>query len=282
MATSGETQLLSGQVAIVTGGGRGLGRGMAQALAAAGAAVALVGRSEAALADNAAEITQAGGRALIFPADVTDKDAITHVVESVEHQLGPISLLVNNAGMLGTPGPFWETDPDEWWRVLEVNVRGPLLCARAVMPGMVARHSGRIINVASGAALAPIPYGSPYATSKAALARLTECIALEGQQYGITAFAIDPGNVITDMSNYLIHSEPGRKYVSWFGEFMLAGNDDPPHLCANLVVLLASGKLDRLSGRFVQVSDDADLLTAYAEDILKQDLYTLRMQTLPV
>src|SRR5215831_15704847 len=144
---------LGGQVAIVTGGGRGLGRVFARSLAAAGAAVALVARSESQLAETAAEIGEAGGTALSFTADVADYTAAGRIVDQIERQLGPVNLLINNAGVATAIGPAWETEPRDWWRCFEVNLLGPYLFARAVLPGMIALGRGRIINVASGAGL---------------------------------------------------------------------------------------------------------------------------------
>ncbi len=258
MSTSSQGHQLVGQVAIVTGGGHGLGRGMARALAAAGASVAVVGRNEAQLAENVDFITGVGGRALAVIADVTDPRAVARMVTEVEQKLGGVDLLVNNAGIAGTPGPLWVTDADEWWHVLEVNLRGAYLCTRAVMVGMVTRHRGRIINVASAGALVAVPNLSPYGVSKAALVRLTECIAAEGQDYDIRAFAIDPGSVRTDMTDNLMTSDAGRTYIPWYRDFILAGGAIPAELSAELVVKLASGQLDHFSGRFVQVSEGAD------------------------
>ena len=115
---------LSGQVALVTGGGRGLGQAYAQGLAAAGAAVAVTARSTEQLDESVRLIEAAGGRALAIPADVTDRAAVEHAVATTEQALGPISLLVNNAGIAGPWKVTWETDPDEWWNTLEVNARG--------------------------------------------------------------------------------------------------------------------------------------------------------------
>ena len=110
---------------------------------------------------------------------------------------------MNNAGLLQPIGLAWEVDPDAWWRCVEVNLRGPYLCARAVLPGMVARRAGRIVNIASVAAAAPIPDGTAYASSKAALVRLTDSLAAETAEYGVGVFAVDPGNVATGMHAYL-------------------------------------------------------------------------------
>lgn len=270
---------LTGQVAIVTGGGRGLGRVMAQHLASAGVTVALVGRSMDHLTDNAATIIEVGGKAVAFAADVTDWSAIEKTANEVEANLGPVDLLVNNAGIIGVPAPLWEADPDVWWQVMDVNLRGPFLCSRAILPRMVQRHSGRIINVASGAALGMIPYGSSYCISKAALARLTESIVADAGELGIKAFALDPGSVMTDMSKYLLESEFGKKYVAWYANVFEEGNDFPAEASAKLVTFLASGQGDELTGCFLSVSDDLSDLLARSEQIQAETLYRLRLKS---
>jgi NAD(P)-dependent dehydrogenase (short-subunit alcohol dehydrogenase family) len=271
---------LSGQIALVTGGGRGLGRSMAHALASVHAVVAVVGRNEAHLKEALSEIEAAGGHAAAFPADVTDEAAVQRIVPQIEQQLGPVTLLVNNAGVVGRPGPIWEAKLDDWQHTLDVNVTGAFLCAKAVLPGMIARRQGRIINVASGAALGPIPYGQIYCVSKAALARLSECMAVDVREFGISVFTIDPGSVRTDMTEYLITSEEGRKYVPWYRDMILAGHDVPAELSARLVTMLASGKADALSGRFISVHDDFEQMLAQADQIAQDDLYALRLHKL--
>src|SRR5262249_48040481 len=153
---------LAGQVAIITGAGRGLGRAFAQSLAGAGAAVALVARSKDELEQTAAEIGAAGGTAISFVADVADHSAAATITDQVERQLGPVNLLVNNAGAATALGPVSQTEPHEWWRCFEVNVLGSYLYTRAVLPGMIALGRGRIVNIASGAGLAAIPNMSGY------------------------------------------------------------------------------------------------------------------------
>ncbi len=271
---------LSGQVAIVTGGGRGLGRAMAQALSAAKAKVAVVARTEDQLAETVGLIQQAGGHVLAIPTDIIDRNAVEQMVQTVQRELGAVDLLVNNAGVTGIPAPIWEVDPEDWQHTLDVNLHGAFLCSTSVLKAMVERHQGRIINVASGAAMGSITYGSGYCVSKAALLRLTECIADDGKAHGIIAFAIDPGSVRTAMTAYLIESEEGRTYMPWYREFILGGGDVPAELSASLVTLLASGKADHLSGRFIRVTDDVAQLILQAEQIEKDDLYTLRINTL--
>ncbi len=204
---------LHNQVALVTGGGRGLGRAFALALAQAGAAVAITSRNEAELREVAQLIEQGGGRALTITADVSNPAATRHLVATVAQQLGPVDVLVNNAGSLRAFGSVAEVEEDMWWRDLEINLRGPFLCSQAVLPGMIARRRGRIINLASGAGLGPIPNGTSYCLGKAALIRLSEIMALETQSQGITVFAIDPGTVRTAMTEYLSNSETAGQRI---------------------------------------------------------------------
>ena len=197
---------------------------------------------------------------------MTDHAAVERRVREAEQQLGPVDLLVNNAGLLTTLGPFWETDPDEYWRMFEVNLRGAWLCSHAVVPGMVARGAGRIINVASGAALRPTPLGSEYACSKAAVLRLTDCLAEMAWEHQIAVFAVSPGLVRTDLTRRGFESTPGSDWT-------------PIDRIGRLVADLASGRADRLSGRFIHVHDDLDELILHAGEIERDDLHQLRMRT---
>ena len=268
---------LKGQTAVVTGGGRGIGRAIAQALAAAGAKVAILARSAAELAETAAMIDQAGGRAQAFPADVTDAGRLPEVFASIEEALGPVDVLVNNAGILGPIAPFWETDADLWWHVMEVNLRGPMLCTHNVLPGMIQRRSGRIINVASGAAIGPYTYFSAYVASKTALVRFTECLAAEAKPYGIALFSVEPGTVRTRMSEYSVNSPEGKRWIPWFKGIFDEGLNSPPERVAQRVLHLASGRADPLSGRFLPLTDDLEVLQENLEEVERDKLYSLRM-----
>ncbi len=271
---------LTDQVAVVTGGGRGIGRAVAQALAAAGAAVAVVSRSEGELVETVGLIQHAGGRAAAFPADVTSLDAVRAVMQAAERALGPIDLLVNSAGAIKPFGPIWENDPAEWWRTMEVNVRGPLVCTQLVLPGMVARRRGRIVSVTSGAGTVSTPYYTSYVTSKAALIRLTECIALETKPYGIAVFAVAPGTVRTKMTEYSLGSHEGQTWLPWFRRIFDEHIDVPPERAAELILNLASGRADALSGRTVSIYDDLEMLIASAGRIEEQNLYSLKLDRL--
>jgi NAD(P)-dependent dehydrogenase (short-subunit alcohol dehydrogenase family) len=272
---------LTGQVGFVTGGGRGIGRAMALELARAGMAVAVVARTESELNETVSLVKEAGGRALAFPLSVADGPAVRQMVTAVEGQLGPVDLLVNNAGVVTPAGPTWEVDPDEWWRNLEINLRGAFLCAHAVLPSMVARRRGGIINVTSGAGLGAIPYGSAYGVSKTALIRFAENLAAETRDYGISVFALDPGTTRTAMTDYLYSSEAGQQWLPWFRKNFDEGMGVVSmQEVMRLFNFLVSGKADPLSGRFLSVFDDLNQLVTQAETIKQDALYTLRLRKL--
>jgi len=267
-------------VAVVTGAGRGVGRSFALSLAASGAAVAVIARSVDQIKGTVAEITGAGGRAIAVAVDVTNDNAVSRMAERVERELGPVDILVNNAGMGPPYGPLHEIDAEEWWRCLEVNLRGPLLCSRAFLPGMTSRRRGRIINVASGAGTVPIPNLSAYAVSKAALIRFTEILAAETREHGVSVFAIEPGTMRSQMTESAMSSPEGRKWLPWVAKIFEAGREVSPDEAAALVRKLASGKSDHLSGRFIAVGDDVAAMTERVKEIERDDLYTLRLRTL--
>jgi len=266
---------LEGRVAVVTGAGRGIGRAVALALAQAGARVAALARTQSEIEETAALIKKSGD-AQAFAVDVTDTSGVRRAIERIEAALGPVDVLVNNAGQLGRIGPFVDSDPGEWWHVIDVNVRGPVLCARAVLPGMMARGRGRIVNVASG--LLPYPYLSAYVTSKTALVRFSETLAAETRVRGVHVFVIGPGTARTAMSEHSLKSEEGRRWIPWFGRIFTEKLDVPVERPARLVVDLASGRADALSGRYVTVFDDLDALLLRAAEIEREGLYSLRVR----
>jgi NAD(P)-dependent dehydrogenase (short-subunit alcohol dehydrogenase family) len=270
---------LSGQVAIVTGGGRGLGRAYAQALAAHGAAVAIVARSAEQVKKVAAAIHASGGQALAIVADVSDRAAVERMAADVAQRLGPVDLLVNNAGVLGPLGPFWDADPDEWWRTMEINVRSAVYCARAVIPGMVQRRRGRVDNVASAAGTGALSNVSAYGTSKTAMIRLAEVLAAEAKAYNIQAFAIHPGDVRTDMAETLLNNPNMLQWAPWFLKTYEEKRDDRAEDSIRLVLRLAAGHADALSGCYFSIRDDLDALLSRAEEVGTNRLHTLRIKT---
>jgi NAD(P)-dependent dehydrogenase (short-subunit alcohol dehydrogenase family) len=270
---------LDGQVAMVTGGGRGIGRAIGMALASAGARVALAARSPDELAEAAGAVEAEGGVGRGWTLDVTDLGAVARVVEEVEAELGPVTLLVNNAGTAHAPGPLWEVDPDDWWRDLEVHVRGAFNCCRAVLPGMARRRQGRVVNVGSLAGGREETYISGYACAKAAYLRLTGTLAAETAGLGITVFCVSPGLVRTRMVEELL-GEAGRRWRPWIAA---AAPEDytPAERVGDLLARIAAGDADRLSGRFLHARDDLDALLADAARIVADDLLTLRLREWP-
>jgi NAD(P)-dependent dehydrogenase (short-subunit alcohol dehydrogenase family) len=250
---------LAGQVALVTGGGRGIGAGIARELAAAGMTVAVSARTRAQVEAVAAEI---GG--LAVETDVSERAAVESLVEEVERELGPIDLLVANAGIAIWEDGAWKVDPDEWWHVFEVNVRGVYLCCRAVLPGMIERGRGRIVLTGSGAAYLPGSTSTAYGASKAAVWRFGETLAGQLEPHGIPVFVISPGLVRTEMTE---------------GSFPEDAPWTPPELAPGLVRELASGRVDALAGRYIHAEhDDVDDLVRRAEEIRRDDLNAIRLR----
>jgi 3-oxoacyl-[acyl-carrier protein] reductase len=250
---------LTGQVALVTGGGRGIGRGIALELTEAGARVAVSARTRAQVEETAVEI---GG--LAIEADVSRRDDVDRMVAATERELGPIDLLVSNAGVGGGEERAWDVSVDEWWHVLEVNVLGVYLCCRAVIPGMLERGRGRIVNVASGAAYLPGSTSTAYSASKAAVHRFSEVLANQLRPHAIPVFSISPGLVRTAMTEDSFPDD-----APW----------TPPELAPRLVRALASGRLDALSGRYLHAEhDDIDDVAARAAEIVANDLNAIRLR----
>jgi NAD(P)-dependent dehydrogenase (short-subunit alcohol dehydrogenase family) len=248
---------LTDQIALVTGGGRGIGANTARELAAAGARVAVAARTREQVDDVANEI---GGLALEL--DVTDRAAVERAVAETERELGPLTLLVANAGIGGPDGATWEVEPADWWRVQEVNVLGVHLSCRAVIPGMLARGQGRIVITGSGAAYLPGSSNTAYTASKAAVWRYGETLANELADR-IPVFVFSPGLVQTEMT-------------SGFGDDLPW---TPPELAPLLVRTLASGRADALAGRYLHAEhDDIDDLIRRADEIREQDLNAIRLQ----
>lgn len=190
---------LDGKSAIVTGGGRGIGRAIAETLAEHGASVAVAARTKAEIAETARRIRSRGGRAIAVKADVTDDRDVQRMVKESEKRFGAPYILVNNAGHPGVFGSLWDSDPVEWWRTVEVNLRVPMLCSRAVLPSMISKGRGIIVNIGSYIGIRATPEDTCYSMSKCALVRLTDGLAASVEKYGIQVFLLSPGMVKTRM-----------------------------------------------------------------------------------
>jgi NAD(P)-dependent dehydrogenase (short-subunit alcohol dehydrogenase family) len=245
-------------VALVTGGGRGIGESIARELADAGMKVAMTARTAEQVE---AVATSIGGLALV--GDVSQAEDVARWVRQTEDELGPIELLAANAGIGNQNGATWEVPVERWWHILEVNVLGVHLSCRAVIPGMLERGRGRIVITGSGAAYLPGSRNTAYSASKAAVCRYGETLAneLRGR---IPVFFFSPGLVRTEMTG----SDFGDD-ASW----------TPPELAPRLVRVLASGRADRLAGRYLHAEhDDVEELVRRVDELEANDLNAIRLR----
>ena len=249
------------------------------AFAAEGAKLALGDILADELADTAAMVADAGGSALIARVDVSDSDEVSRFARRVRADLGAPDVLVNNAGTFSVIAPVWEADPSAWMRDVQTNLGGAFHMCHAFVGGMVERGRGCVINVVSSGSVGdPHPYCTSYASSKAGLMRLTEGLAAETCEHGTKVFAVAPPAVLTNMTRFIMDDPGGRKWRPAFRRLLRDGRDTPPERVAETMLVLASGRADQLSGRFIRASDDIDDLIARADEITQGDLLTLRIK----
>jgi NAD(P)-dependent dehydrogenase (short-subunit alcohol dehydrogenase family) len=201
-------------------------------------------------------------------------------VADLRSRLGPVDLLVNNAGVVGPIGPLWETDPDDWWTTMDVNVRGIVLATRLVLPEMVARRRGRIVNMTSQAGVHRWPLVSAYSVSKAAVVKLSENLAHETARHGVSVFSVHPGLLPVGMSEDFVAKAPASAYEAqvrdWTQAELASGRGADPDEAVSLILRLAAGDGDALSGRHLSVHDDLDTVLAHLPEVEACDLYLLR------
>lgn len=253
------TEDLAGRVAVVTGASGGLGLHFAKLLAGRGAAVALAARRTDRLATAVQEIEAGGGRAIALALDVADAGAIGPAFDEVEQRLGPVSILINNAGVSGD-GRALDLTPETWDQTFDVNVRGVFFAAQAAARRMIAsgvadRGEGRIVNIASVASYTVLPGLAAYCASKAATAMLTKNLAREWARYRIAVNALCPGYIETDINADWFATESGQAQVRGFPRRRLLKPDD---LNAALM-MLAGPAAASITGTLVTVDDGQSL-----------------------
>ena len=241
---------LSGRVALVTGALGDMGHTIAIALAEAGADIALLDRCEVSqLAGIENEVRALGRRVFSVKADLNDVTGLPHVVEHVEAALGPIGILVNNAGV-NQVEPAFDVTPETWDRLMSVNLRAPFFFSTAVAKGMVERRSGKIINIASEAGLYGLPEHAAYGTSKGALVTLTKILAVEWGASNVQVNAVCPGATWTSMTRPAMEDPETRATILSRG---VAGRICDPKEIAAAVVYLASSAADMVLGHALSV-----------------------------
>lgn len=238
-------QGLVGEVAIVTGGGRGLGKAMALALAEVGADLVVAARTVEQIEQTASEVRALGRRALAIPTDVTDSKAISRMVERTLGEFGKIDILVNNAG---TSTDQWvlEMSEEEWRRVLDTNLTGVFACSKAVAKHMVERRKGKIINIASVHGVGAMPTLAPYCASKGGVIQLTKVMALEWARYGIRVNAIGPAYFETPLTAGILANEKIKGSIIRGTPLKRFGQ---PQEMGPLAVYLASPASDYVTGQ---------------------------------
>jgi gluconate 5-dehydrogenase len=240
---------LTGKLALITGSSRGLGFAMAQALAEAGASVVLNGRDNHALGEAAATLNEAGHVAKAVAFDVTSEDSVGDAVDYIEHSLGPIHILINNAGMQFR-SPLEDFPADRFDQVLTTNLTSVFTVGQAVARHMITRRSGKIINVCSLLSNVSRPSVAPYAASKAAVANLTRGMAVDWAKHGLNVNGIAPGYFLTEMNTALSQDEA---FNSWIEQRTPMGRWGQPDELGGAAVFLASDASRFVNGHILYV-----------------------------
>lgn len=259
-----------GQAAIVTGGARGFGKSIATRLAAEGAAVTITSRTQSEVVQAVSEIEESGGRILGISGDVTRPADVARIVESAADRFGPATILVSNAGIPGPFAPVFAADPEEWWFAQEVHIRAPFMFMRALLPSMMERRTGCIIVVSAIGSYRVDHSMSAYCLGKTAQNRLVQMVAEEVREFGISAFSIDPGFVITGLAEITMRDAGAQRWKPEMIEHLKARKADPNSMldlerCAQRCVDLATGRYNALSGRYIELPENLEELLQHSD-----------------
>jgi NAD(P)-dependent dehydrogenase (short-subunit alcohol dehydrogenase family) len=244
---------LPGKVAVITGAGRGLGRAVARAFTKEGARVVLTARNREEIAHVAEELRALKREAVAIPADVTDEGQVQQLLQKTLETYGTVDILVNNAGSRGPIGPIQEISLEDWEDTLRVNLTATFLCSKAVLPTLIAKKQGKIINVATTST--PRPNLTPYMVAKAGVAYFTKQLSREVKEFNIQVNAIHPGVMDTQMQEEIRKAGAKAIGTDMFERLKEEGILHPPDEPAKLVLFLASPAADGITGEFLSFDD---------------------------
>lgn len=251
---------LQDKIAVITGGGRGIGRAIALAYAREGANLVLASRSQAALEETRSMVEDLGGKALVVPTDIRQEESVRNLAKQALGHFGRVDILVNNSGVAGPTKPLWEITLAEWEDTFAVNMTGVYLCCREFLPGMIERHSGSIIIIASMTGKRPLYGRTPYAAGKLGLVGLARTLAWEVGSYGIRVNVISPGAVEGERIERVIRNQAAALGISeeealrQFTSSSPLGRLVPPGDIAAAAIYLASDRAASITGEDLNVS----------------------------
>ena len=278
MGVTFATMTLSGKAAIITGAGKGIGRGIARAYAAEGAKLVLVSRTLAQVEEAAEEARSAGAEASALAVDVSNPDDVRRMVDHTLELYSRVDVLVNNAAILGPVGPLHLNDAEHWAQAININVTGLMLCCHAVLPHMIEQGGGKIINLSGAGVIRASETISAYGTSKAAVVRFTETLALEMLPHNVSVNALGPGQIDTELLDPMAGDDSLIEPVMGaMVQRTKSGKGASLEEAATLAVWLGSDASDGLSGRLISATQDNwRELGPQIPQIMASDLYTLR------
>jgi len=272
--------LLKNKIAMITGAGGGIGSTIAETFAKEGCSLILIDRAKATLDRVSKELEKYNCEFLAIAADACNKKEVDNAADVSLKKFSKIDILVNTAGIQGPIGPFVNNDINKWIETINVNLNGTVLFIKAVLPAMLKRGYGKIINFSGGGAFNPRPNFSAYATSKTAVVRLTETLAEELKEYNIQVNAISPGAVNTKMLEEVLETGPEAAGAEFYEKAKKQKEEggDPPQLAADLVLFLSSEKSYNLSGKTISAKWDnwREWDKEKIKKIMASDLYTLK------
>jgi len=270
---------LNNKTVIVTGSGSGIGRAIAIEFAKVNCNVVCVARRMDAINETVEMIKSNGGSAIAVKADITNEGDLDNVVNITLKEYKQIDILINNAGSFNTIGAIWEVESKSWWQDVTINLLGTMLTTKTVLKEMMKKDSGIIINMNGGGALGPLPGGSGYGVSKAAVLRLTDTLAgeLKTINSNIITFAIGPGLVRTEMTELQANTPMGQKWLAGTGECFETGDylREPYEVGQKMIELSQIASTD-LSGRIFDVDTNVEEILNNLKEIKEKDKYTMR------